>query len=572
MPQGNWPRGNWIMREVDREQQLALAKALSLSPITASVLLGRGVVTAEQARRWLSSDQSLQHDPFLIPDMEVSVDRLHRAVEAKEPICVFGDYDVDGVSAVSLYISFFREIGADIIEYIPHRLREGYGLNVPALHNLARRGIKLLVTADCGSTSIHEVEEANQLGMEVIITDHHQIGSRLAPALALLNPYRRDSVYPFPGLCSGGLAYKVVQAYRAKFGGGDFALENLLDLVALATIADVVPLQDENREFVREGLALLDRGTRCGLRALKQAAGVTGACTGGTVAFRLAPRINAAGRLDHAGLGVRLLTTPSELEARALADRLELLNRDRQRIEEDVFAEALASLNKGSAPPGIVVWSRQWHPGVIGIVASRLVERFHCPTVVVAVDEQGVGKGSARGVPGFNLYEALAKCRDVLEGFGGHLSAAGLTVKEAQLGELRGRFAEVATAWNGGQPARPMLYVDAVVNLVEVDYRLVRELEQLRPFGVGNPEPTLVVQNLAVLRTQVVGGGHLKLTVRHDNSVPFDGIGFRMGSLADLGLSPGQPVDLAFVPEMNRWNGLDRIQLRIRDLKASQVL
>ncbi len=561
---------HWVVREVNPEHQQALARALAISPITASVLLGRGVGTTEQARQWLASDLSLQHDPFLVPDMEVAVDRLRRAIRTGDLICVYGDYDVDGVSATSLFLSFFRDLGANIIDYIPHRLQEGYGLNVQALQTLAGQGVKLLVTADCGSTSFQEIDAANQLGMQVIVTDHHQVGDRLPQALALLNPHRVDSSYPFPGLCSGGLAYKVAQAYRTKFGGGTGSLEGLLDLVALATVADVVPLRDENRGFVRAGLALIEGGSRCGIRALKQAAGVTGPCTGGTVAFRLAPRINAAGRLDQARAAVRLLITDSDQEAGVIAERLEQLNRDRQRIEEEVASEAMASMNEEALPPGIVLWSRQWHLGVVGIVASRLVERFHRPAVVVAVDGRGNGKGSARSVPGFNLYEALSRCRAVLDGFGGHPAAAGLTIQESHLPELRARFAEVAAEWSGEQPAGPMLHVDAEVALREVDYRLVRELEQLKPFGAGNPEPTLAVRNLAIVTTRVVGDNHLKLTVRHENSAPFDGIGFRMGSLADRGLVQGTPVDAVFVPEMNRWNGLDRIQLRIRDLKASQ--
>lgn len=563
------PDKQWVYRAVNGAEQAALARALSISSITASVLLGRGVRTSEQARAWLSPHQTDLHDPFLLPDMERAVDRLRRAVLAGEQICFYGDYDVDGVSATSLYVNFFESLGAHVTAYIPHRIREGYGLNETALHRLRQQGVSLLVTSDCGTTAHREVDTANRLGLDVIITDHHQVDDRLPTALAILNPYRSDSTYPFRGLCSGGLAYKVARAYQDKYGAEGSDPDMMLDLVALATVADVVPLQDENRLFVREGLTLLSRGMRCGVRALKQAAGLDRDCTSDLVAFRLAPRLNAAGRLAHAEMGVRLLTTRSDSEAVQIAGELERLNRERQRIEEDTTKEALATLQSQQLPAALVVAARHWHLGVVGIVAARLVERYHRPAVVIAVNAEGIGKGSARGVPGFDLYRALSACRDLLEGFGGHPSAAGLTIKESCLEEFRARFAEVASNWTGGLPQSPQLHVDADVHLRDVHPILVRELDLLHPFGSGNPEPILTVKNLRIIEMKVVGDRHLKLIVRHGNSTPFESIGFRMGSPQDLGLSTDRPVDLAFVPELNRWNGLDRMQLRIKDLKTN---
>jgi single-stranded-DNA-specific exonuclease len=561
---------HWVFKQIDATQQAALAAALSISPITASVLLSRGLTTEDQARRWLSSDLCTAHDPFLLPDMERAVDRLHTAVTRSERICFYGDYDVDGISATSQYVTFFRSLGAEVTAYIPHRVREGYGLNAAAIRQLAAQGITLLVTSDCGTTSYQEVAEANRLGLDVIITDHHQADGTLPAAFAVLNPHRADSRYPFAGLCSGGLAWKVTRAYRSKYGGAD--PDAALDLVALATIADVVPLHDENRYFVREGLKLITRGSRCGLRALKLVAGLQGPCTTGAVAFRLAPRINASGRMAHGDLGVRLLTTESEAEAKRLAEEHERLNRERQQLEQATVADALGKVDREDAAAALVLGTRHWSLGVVGIVAARLVERFHRPSVVLAINEHGLAKGSARSVPGFDVFMALSECRDLLEAFGGHPSAAGLTIREERLDEFSRRFAAVAEAWTADMPSAPTLHVDAEVSLCEVDLRLVRELERLHPFGSGNPEPTLAVRNLNILETRVVGDRHLKLTVRHGASAPFDTIGFRMGSLADLGLSASRPVDLAFVPEANRWNGLDRIQLRIRDLRASQAL
>ena len=559
----------WILRHVDLREQATLASLLAVSSLTASVLLARGITTKAQADDWLSPHRGVTHDPFLIPDIEQAVDRLHHAVQTRERICFYGDYDVDGMSATSLYLCFFRALGANVSWYIPHRLHEGYGLNESAIARLHREGVALLVTSDCGTTAHREVAAASRLGIDVIITDHHQGEDLLPAAFAIMNPYRRDSRYPFPGLCSAGLAYKVVHAYETKYGHGPVPLESLLDLVALATVADVVPLQDENRYLVRQGLELISRGVRPGIKALKSVAGVPPICTAETIAFRLAPRINAAGRLAHADLGVRLLTTESEAEAQQMAEQLEQLNRERQAIEEQTVMEALSAVSSDAPPAALVVASRSWHLGVVGIVAARLVERYHRPAVVIAMNEHGIGKGSARSVPGFDLYQALSQCRDILEGYGGHPAAAGLTIQESDLPRFVARFQDVAARWGAQHGRDPLLHVDAEVKLKDVGPRAVRELDLLHPFGSGNPEPVFVVRNLTMLDVRVVGEGHLKLVVRQPGSTPFESIGFRLGALlTQRGLSSKAPIDLACVPELNRWNGLDRIQLRIKDLRA----
>ncbi len=560
----------WVIRQVDPVQRGLLSQALSISSVTAALLLNRGVTSVNQATAWMSPLRT--HDPFLIPDMESAIDRLYRAMQRREVVCFYGDYDVDGMSATSIYLSFFRGLGAEVRAYVPHRLREGYGLNERAVRTLAKEGVSLLVTSDCGTTSHREISLANQLGIDVIVTDHHQSDGEMPPALAVMNPHRPEARYPFHGLCSGGLAYKVAQAYDRKYGAGSVPLESLLDLVALATIADVVPLQDENRLFVREGLAHISRGTRCGIRALKHVAGITGIsceCTAETIAFKLGPRLNAAGRLDEAIKGVRLLTTESEREAKELAEDLEQLNRARRELEAEILQEALAQVESRALPGGIVLYARGWHLGVVGIVAARIMERFHRPTVVIAVNEQGIGKGSARTVPGFDLYQTLAACRDLLMAFGGHPSAAGVTIQEARLPEFVERFSAIAETWIRETQSVPMLHVDSEVRLNEVTLRLIREIGTLHPFGAGNPEPTFVVKGLDILNARMVGEKHLKMTVRQGGSVPFDGIGFGMKSLEDRGLSLKTPIDVACTPELNHWNGYDRIQLRIRDIRAA---
>ncbi|NWF73235.1 MAG: single-stranded-DNA-specific exonuclease RecJ [Nitrospirae bacterium] len=557
----------WVFRDINLSQRASLVQALSISPATASLFLARGVTTTDEATTWMSLQAP--HDPFLIPDMEQAVERLHRAVTTQEPICFYGDYDVDGITATSLYLSFFGSLGAQVRAYVPHRLREGYGLNLDAVQRLHNEGISLLVTSDCGTTSHKEIELATKLGMDVVVTDHHQSGEAMPRAVAVLNPHRTDALYPFRGLCSAALAYKVAQAYQLRYGIAGVPLESLLDLVALATVADVVPLHDENRNFVREGLQQLSRGARCGIRALKQAAGVTRDCTAETIAFKLAPRINAAGRLDDAMLGVRLLTTDNPSDAQQLADRLEQLNRERQRIEVDIMAEALTSLKDQALPPALVLASRHWHLGVVGIVAARLVDRFERPAIVMAINEQGMAKGSARTTGGFDLYQGLAACRDVLESFGGHPSAAGVSICESRIDEFRSRFSAVVAGWTHGSVKFPTLNVDAEVRLDEVNFQLIQEIGTLHPFGAGNPEPTFAVTRLEVMDSRTVGEKHLKMTVRQGASLPFDSIGFGMKSLLERGIPSRTPVDLAFTPELNHWNGRDRIQLRIRDVRPS---
>jgi single-stranded-DNA-specific exonuclease len=557
----------WVFREFDPFRRAALAQSLSISSATASLLLARGVTTPLEATSWMS--HQIPHDPFLIPDMQPAVDRLHRAVSAHEPVCFYGDYDVDGMSATALYLSFFGSLGANVRAYVPHRKREGYGLNAAAVQRLHDEGVSLLVTSDCGTTSHREIGLAKQLGMDVIVTDHHQTGVEMPPAVAVMNPHRTGARYPFPELCSAGLAYKVTQAYQLRFGEAGVPLESLLDLVALATVADVVPLQDENRAFVRQGLAQISRGARCGIRALKQVAGVVRDCSPETIAFKLAPRLNAAGRLDHAMLGVQLLTTESPAEAQQLAERLEELNRERQKIEADLMSEAIDAVNDQELPPALVLASRRWHVGVVGIAAARLVERFHRPTIVIAIDERGVGKGSARTIGGFDVYQGLAACQDLLDAFGGHPSAAGVTLQEPRLDEFRARFETVVAEWTLGAATVPTLHVDAEVQLSEVTAQLIKEIGAFHPFGAGNPEPTFAVRGLEVMDSRTVGDKHLKMTVRQGRSIPFDSIGFGMKSLLERGIPARTPVDLAFLPELNRWNGYDRIQLRIRDVRIS---
>ena len=425
-----------------------------------------------------------------------------------------------------------------------------------------------MITVDCGTTAVSELALAQALGLDVIVTDHHLPGWTLPPAVAVLNPCRIDSGYPFTGLCSAGLAYKVTTAYACKYGTPSASLDALLDLVTLATIADMVPLHGENRWMIQQGLVSISAGRRAGVRALKAVAELDGLCGVGTVSFRLAPRINAAGRMGDAADAVRLLLTEDDAEALALAQALDQLNRERQEVEEQVMSEAVAAVEAagdGSHGP-IVLASRAWHAGVVGIVAGRLVERYHRPAVLIAVNEAGKGRGSARTIPGVNIYEGIAQCGDQLESFGGHAAAAGVTIREEAVPRFRERLAE-ALAAPLERAAGRRLVCDAEVEPVGLLPAAVRELDRLGPFGMGNPEPTLVFRDLRISSVRIVGNNHLKLLVRGSRGPTLTAFGYRMGALPEF--SPSEPVDVACSLEVNTWNGTEGVQLRLKDLRSS---
>ena len=559
----------WKLHEVDSTLVAQLATSLALSPIVATILANRGISDVTVARQWLTPDETVSHDPFLIADMDQAVDRLRKAILDQEQISCYGDYDVDGITATSLYLMFLRQQGARADFYIPDRKSEGYGLNAPALRQLAKDGVKVLITIDCGTSSHKEIELANALGLDVIITDHHQIIGTHPHALAFLNPQRADCPYPFKGLCSGGLAFKVAAAYVSKFGSAQVDMMAFTDLAALATLADMVPLTDENRWLVRQGLQQIARSDRSGIQALKQSAGINGKCTEGMVAFRLAPTLNAAGRLAHANLGVDLLTCESEEDASPIARQLDALNRQRREIEQETVDDAVQRVEGGPIPGAIVVGDRAWHVGVVGIVASRLVERYYRPSVVIAFDHEGYGRGSVRSVLGVDVCQLLSQCADLLKGFGGHPGAAGLQIREDQLSAFNRRFSELAFSAMGEEVRTPVLHIDAMVRLQQIHPTLLKEIQQLHPFGMGNPEPTFLSKHVKVLEKRLVGDNHLKLVVRQGTSLPFECLGFRMGMLEEFAKLEGRLIDMVFVPEINHWRGLDRIQLRIQDLKVS---
>ncbi|MBZ0220758.1 MAG: single-stranded-DNA-specific exonuclease RecJ [Candidatus Methylomirabilis sp.] len=561
----------WKISPANRELQERLGRKLNILPLTAQLLVNRGLVDADKAFSFLKPDLASLHDPMLMKGMEKAVERIARALREREKITVYGDYDVDGTTSTALLSLFLGEIGADVATYIPGRLAEGYGLNSEAVRRLSASGCRLIITVDCGSSNRAEVELANSLGIDVIVTDHHEMPKDAPPALAVLNPGQEGCRFPFKRLAGVGVAFNLALALRAHlretgwFRGGEPNLKRYLDLVALGTVADLVPLMDENRVFVHYGLKELEAMKRPGLNALMEAAGLKGRLSASHIAFQMAPRLNAAGRISTADTALKLLTTESQEEASSLAAALEKENSSRQRIEAETLEEALSML-EGHRDRGIVLCSERWHPGVIGIVASRLVDRFSRPAVLIAL-ENGVGKGSARSIRSFNILEGLKGCSAFLERFGGHKAAAGLTVSGEMVEGFRKEFIRQVNSSLTDEDLVSEMTLDAVVSLEEVGRRLVSEIESLAPFGASNHEPLLCLPDTHIVETEVVGARHLKFKVSHNGRFQ-RGIGF---GLAGLHPVEGKGYGIAFSPYMDEWQGNTSLRLRIKDVKRGFV-
>jgi single-stranded-DNA-specific exonuclease len=549
--------GTWRLPPCPRHEVAELARALDLTETTASVLVRRGYGDPETARAFLTAEIPA-HDPFLLGDMERACETIRATIAAGKRICVHGDYDVDGICATALAVTVLRGLGAEVDWHLPSRFEEGYGLSGETLARLAEEDYSLVLAVDCGITAVEEIAQAKGLGLEVVVTDHHRPGETLpdCPVVAT-----RPSDYPFPELCGTGVVYKLAQALAAD------DLDRHLDMVALATVADVVPLVDENRGLVSAGLKRLARTSKPGLRALMASARVDPASVdAGAIAFRLAPRINAAGRLSHPRTALDLLLAEDEQEAQRLADELERLNRDRQAVEERILREAVAQVEEWPEAKrrrrGYVVAGENWHRGVIGIVASRLVERFHRPVVLIAGGEEE-WTGSGRSIPAFDLHAALAACAGHLERWGGHRAAAGLSIREENLEAFSEAFAAHAGEALTEEDLGPSVQIDAVVRGTDLTLDLATELEGLAPFGLGNPGVTLLAVGCELSEFGAVGDGkHLKLAVTADGARS-GAIAFGQGAQADRYRRPLR-YDVAFKLQANQWNGIVAPQLVVK--------
>lgn len=562
------PAKTWRFKTAQPDQQKILSDALKISPITAQVLLHRGIDSLEAAQTFLNPQLKNLPNPFLLPDMEKAVQRIIPAIAKKESIAIYGDYDVDGITSTALLSLFFKELGVAVKTHIPDRIKEGYGLQARVLENLKKEGVGLVITADCGTKSHAALAKAKEIGLDVIVTDHHECSGGIPGAFAFINPHVASYAKELAGC---GVAFFLLMALRQKlreeklFPNGEPNLKQYLDLVALATVADLAPLNGINRILVSLGLKELAETKKPGLIALKEIAGIKDgkALISADIGFRLGPRINAGGRIAKGSLGLDLLCCEDLERAKNLAKILDQCNQERQSLQEKHLAEALKQAEEKKQNKGLVVFSPEWHPGIVGLVASRLTENFYRPSIAFCLEGE-FARGSARSIPGIHIVEILEKCSDFLEQFGGHAQAAGLTLRWDRLKNFESRFEDLLGQQTTNNLFAPTLSIDAEIDLSEIDPKLLNELESLRPFGIGNPEPLFVAKNILMKDPRIVGQHHLKLNVAN-GATQLSAIGFNMKE--KLPLKPAQ-ADIAFVPQWNEYQGEKTIQLKLKDLRA----
>ena len=562
----------WVIDcDYNEEDVERLSRELGVPHLLSRILLKRGIDSFEKARSYFRPSLEDLYDPFLMKDMDKAIQRLYQALESGEKILVYGDYDVDGVSGASLlYLALSQLVGPKVSYYIPDRMTEGYGLSRKGIDEAHNNHVSLIVTVDCGVTAVDEIAYANQLGIDVIVCDHHQPSDTLPPAVAVLDPKRADCAYPFKELAGVGVGFKLLQALYQHLGLNEAELDEFLDIVAIGSCADIVPLIDENRILVRHGLDRINSNPRYGIKALLESAGISRKeLTVGLVVFILAPRINAVGRMGDARRAVQLFTAQSLQEARAIARELEQENRHRRNVDETTFKEALEIVENRLDPVNdyaFVLYKEGWHPGVIGIVASRIVERYYRPTIMISIVD-GIGKGSARSIAHFNIYEAIRECSHLLSGFGGHKYAAGLTIDQDKIPAFVKCFQEVARKKLKPEDLIPQMDIDCEADLSAFDERFMRLIKLMGPFGPMNMRPVFVSRNVRVVgEPSVVGTNHLKLRLAQ-NGAEIDAIGFNLADRLALVQQKNGILDCAYVLEENVWNGHRSLQIRLKDIK-----
>ncbi|MGA1843313.1 MAG: single-stranded-DNA-specific exonuclease RecJ [bacterium] len=574
----------WTFREPSSGETIdRLARALDLHPVVCQILAQRGFETPESITGFLRPDLTSIHNPFLLKDMHHAVERIDHALKKGHPMLVYGDYDVDGITASAMLAECLTGYGGNVQVRLPNRVTEGYGLHPRVIEEAHRNGITLIITVDCGTSDHEAATRARDLGIDLIITDHHHPPDTLPEAAALINPKQPDCPYPYKDLAGVGVALKLVQALALSRQGRQMslhqvgywpeALNRYLDLVCLGTIADVMPLTGENRVLVKFGLEALRDTTRPGLWALKEATGINGKeMTSGAVGFVLAPRINATGRLQGPEAGLRLLMTPSPQEGEHLARLLNQQNQKRREVEEGILRTAHRKIKEEldlDAEMAIILADPDWHPGVIGIVAQKLVEEFYRPTILISL-QSGIGKGSARSIPCIHLYALLDHCRHLLKDFGGHARAAGLTIDEGMIPAFRKRANEVLNEQYIREELVPEMTIDAVIDGHSLDSSLIEQLEILGPFGSSNPEPALCLKGLcSTAPPRLLKDAHLKIRFRGASGI-HEAIGFNMRHVWErmTGSLGERAWDVVFYPQINNWQGVRTIQLRLKDIKA----
>lgn len=557
----------WQVYQANEEQVERLQKEYNLNKLLATILSNRGIIEEEQIRKFLNPKRSDFYDPYEMPDMKIAVDRIIKAIENKEKIIIYGDYDVDGITSVTVLKSFIEERGIKVSEYIPNRLEEGYGLNKEAVKMIYEQGNQLMITVDCGISAVEEVDYANELGLETIITDHHEPGSELPKALAVVDAKRKDNKYPFRNLAGVGVVFKLIQAISMRLNLEEKEYLKYLDIVCIGTISDIVPLVDENRVIVKLGLKLVEQTRNLGLRSILQMAGYN-KIDSTTVSFGVAPRINACGRMGHQEDALKLFLSKDENEVKQLTQKLDEYNKKRQEIEKNIYNDAIKQINEKKLDERntIIVSGENWHHGVIGIVSSKITELYFKPSILLC-EEGEIGKGSGRSIPGFDLYEALTECKESIEKFGGHSMAIGINVKKEKFEEFKEKIEEIAIKKEISKIV-PILKIDAQIELNEINQKIVDSLKELEPFGEENKTPLFIIKNLKIDSIRALSEGkHLKLTLKNDKNI-INAIGFNLGSLANE-YRIGDKIDVVGNLEINTFNGVDNIQINLKDVMKS---
>ena len=560
----------WTLKYKGEVKETNLSKKINISPEISQILNNRGIENEKDAEIFMNPSLEYLRDPFLMKDMKKSTERIKKAIENKERIYIYGDYDVDGVSSTSILYLYFKSIGFPVKYYIPNRLEEGYGINEDAIKKIHDDGCDLIITVDCGITSVKEVELANELGIDVIITDHHECQSEIPDAYAIVNPKQEDCNYPFDMLCGCGVAFKMIQALtdEEEFKTSMF---DYLEIVTLATICDIVPLIDENRIIVKNGLKLMKEGKNLGLRELIKVCGIeTNKIGSSHIGFSIGPRINASGRLGYSYLGVQLFTTDNEDEAKEIANILEGKNIERQMIESKMYKEAeeiLSSDERFKDDKVLVIAKEGWQHGIIGIVASKLTEKYYKPTILLTI-EDGEATGSARSIKGFSIFDALVSCKDLMNKFGGHEQAAGLALDAKNIDELRVRINEIADYNLSKEDLIENIKVEYELKEDSATLDLVDNLHKLEPFGLSNPSPRFIMRDLLLTNIFKMGKNkqHLKIIV--ENKKSYECVGFNMAYLAD-NFQLGDKVDILFQVDENNYNNERKVQFLLKDIRLS---
>ncbi len=558
----------WQIYETDEEKIKQLQEKYQINKLLATILANRGITKKEEIRLFLEPTRNDFHNPFLIKDMEKAVKRIITAIEKQENVTIYGDYDVDGITSITVLKSFLQDRGLEVESYIPNRLDEGYGLNKAAIGKIVDNGTQLMITVDCGISAVEEISYAKSLGIETIVTDHHEPGTILPDALAVIDNKRKDSNYPFRELAGVGVVFKLIQAIGIQLGLKEEEYLKYLDIVCVGTISDIVPLVNENRVIAKLGLMLIRQTKNIGLQSIINSSGYS-KIDSNSISFGIAPRINACGRMGKAEEALELLLSKNYHEAANLTKKLNEHNRVRQETEKNIFENAIQQIEEEQLQNknAIIVGGENWHHGVIGIVSSKITEMYFKPSILLSFEEDGIGKGSGRSVPGFDLHEALNQCTDTIEKFGGHSMAVGITVKKEKFNQFRESFEKIAKEAHIDQMV-PVIQVDSKIDVKDINKDMVESLKQLEPFGEGNRMPVFVFKNLKIDSIRALTEGkHLKLTLKDNNTI-INSIGFNLGHLAEE-YRIGDKVDVVGVLEINSFNGVDSLQINMKDVMRS---